>query len=106
MLRGWKLVARWSALLEDAFYEQAQFDDRAGRYARWFHRRNQRSHECSAQDEFGEERLIETVRGCVGLPPAETIACIMRRPTSFAAGAKQNDDMTLVVLCAQPGNAN
>ena len=55
-----------------------------------------------AQDEFGEERLIETVEGCVGLSPAEIIACIMRSADAFAAGAKQNDDMTLVVLYAKP----
>jgi sigma-B regulation protein RsbU (phosphoserine phosphatase) len=55
-----------------------------------------------AQDEFGEERLIETIQSCAGLSPAEIIACIMRTADAFAAGAKQNDDMTLIVLCAQP----
>ncbi len=59
-----------------------------------------------AQDEFGEERLSETVRSCAGLPPAEIISRIMQNADAFAAGAKQNDDMTLVVLCAQPTNAN
>src|ERR1022692_3665142 len=52
-----------------------------------------------AQDEFGEERLIETIKSCAGLSPAEIIACIMRAADAFVAGAKQNDDMTLVVLC-------
>lgn len=56
-----------------------------------------------AQDEFGEDRLIETVRACAGLTPAEIIARIMQEADAFAAGAKQNDDMTLVVLCAQSG---
>lgn len=55
-----------------------------------------------AQDEFGEDRLIETIKSCAGLSPAEIIACIMRAADAFVAGAKQNDDMTLVVLCAQP----
>jgi len=56
----------------------------------------------SAEEEWGEERLIQTVQECVGLPPAEAIARIMRAADSFVAGARQNDDMTLVVLCAQP----
>ncbi len=54
----------------------------------------------AAEEEWGEERLIHTVKSCLGLPPAEIIACIMRTADTFAAGAKQNDDMTLVVLCA------
>ena len=58
-----------------------------------------------AQDEFGEERLIETVRGCTRQSPAEIIACVMAKADEFAAGAKQNDDMTLVVLCSQPDGA-
>jgi sigma-B regulation protein RsbU (phosphoserine phosphatase) len=56
-----------------------------------------------AQDEFGEDRLIETIKRCAVLSPAEIIACIMRTADAFVAGAKQNDDMTLVVLCAQTG---
>ncbi|MDR3748887.1 MAG: SpoIIE family protein phosphatase [Acidobacteriota bacterium] len=55
-----------------------------------------------AQDEFGEERLIETINCCAGLSPTEIIAGIMRTADAFVAGVKQNDDMTLVVLCAQP----
>lgn len=59
-----------------------------------------------AEDEFGEERLMQTVRSSVGLLPAEIIAHIMQEADRFADGAKQHDDMTLVVLCAQTGNAN
>ena len=55
-----------------------------------------------AQDEFGEERLIETVRGCARQSPAEIITCIMAGADEFAGGAKQHDDMTLVVLCSAP----
>jgi hypothetical protein len=47
----------------------------------------------AAEDEWGEERLIQTVKSCLGLPPAEIIACIMRTADTFVAGAKQNDDM-------------
>jgi phosphoserine phosphatase RsbU/P len=54
----------------------------------------------AAEDEWGEERLIENVKSCLGLPPADIIACIMRAADTFVAGAKQNDDMTLIVLCA------
>jgi len=56
----------------------------------------------AVEDEWGEEQLIQTVKSCLGLPPAEIIACIMRTADTFVAGAKQNDDMTLIVLCAQP----
>ena len=56
----------------------------------------------AAECEWSEERLIHTVKSCLGLPPAEIIACIMRTADTFVAGAKQNDDMTLIVLCAQP----
>ena len=55
----------------------------------------------AAEEEWGEEQLIHTVKGCVGLPPAEIITCIMRTADTFVAGAKQNDDMTLVVLSAE-----
>jgi phosphoserine phosphatase RsbU/P len=55
-----------------------------------------------AQDEFGEERMIATVKECAGRSAAEVISGLMRAADSFAAGAKQNDDMTLVVLCAKP----
>src|SRR5664280_3908081 len=42
-----------------------------------------------AQDEFGEERLIDNVNCCAGLGPTEIIAGIMRAADAFAAGAKQ-----------------
>jgi sigma-B regulation protein RsbU (phosphoserine phosphatase) len=60
----------------------------------------------AAEDEWGEERLIENVKTCMRLPPAEIIACIMRTADTFVAGAKQNDDMTLVVLRASSENGN
>lgn len=51
-----------------------------------------------ADDEWGEGRLIETIRDCTGLSPSEIIARVMRAADAFVAGAKQHDDMTLVVL--------
>lgn len=53
------------------------------------------------QDEWGEDRLMDTVKACLILPPAEIISCIMKSADSFAAGAKQNDDMTIIVLSTQ-----
>jgi len=56
----------------------------------------------SAEEEWGEEKLIETIKSCNGLSPTEIIARVMHAADSFVAGAKQHDDMTLVVLCSQP----
>jgi sigma-B regulation protein RsbU (phosphoserine phosphatase) len=52
----------------------------------------------AADEEWGEEQLIETVEQCDGLTPSEIIARIMEAADGFVAGAKQHDDMTLVVL--------
>ena len=56
----------------------------------------------NANEEWGEERLLETIESCDGLNASGIIARIMRAADSFVAGAKQHDDMTLVVLCSQP----
>jgi sigma-B regulation protein RsbU (phosphoserine phosphatase) len=48
--------------------------------------------------EWGEERLIESIVGCSGLPARGVITRIMQAADAFAAGAPQSDDMTLVVL--------
>jgi len=48
--------------------------------------------------EWGEERLIESIVGCAGLPAQGGIARIMQAADVFAAGAPQSDDMTLIVL--------
>jgi sigma-B regulation protein RsbU (phosphoserine phosphatase) len=55
----------------------------------------------AADDEWGEPQLIETVRQCGGLAPSQIIARVMQAADGFVAGAKQHDDMTLVVLCAK-----
>jgi serine phosphatase RsbU (regulator of sigma subunit) len=49
-------------------------------------------------EEWGEERLIETARACVGLNAADTLARIVKAADEFAAGAPQHDDMTLIVV--------
>jgi phosphoserine phosphatase RsbU/P len=51
-----------------------------------------------AEEEFGEERLLEVLKECADLPAASALSAIMQAADSFAAGAKQYDDMTLVVL--------
>lgn len=56
----------------------------------------------NADEEWGEKALIETVKACAGLKPSETILRIMQAADKFVAGAKQHDDMTLVVLQAAP----
>jgi len=54
----------------------------------------------SADEEWGEGPLIDTVKACSGLGPSEMITRIMQAADTFVAGAKQHDDMTLVVLQA------
>ncbi len=51
--------------------------------------------------EFGEERLLETLRRCQARLAAETITCILDQVDAFTAGAPQHDDMTLVVVRVQ-----
>jgi sigma-B regulation protein RsbU (phosphoserine phosphatase) len=48
--------------------------------------------------EWGEERLLESIVGCAGLPARSVISRIMQAADAFAAGAPQSDDMTLVAL--------
>ncbi len=51
-----------------------------------------------AEEEWGEERLIEAARLCEGLSAAEAMGRLIRAADAFAAGAPQHDDMTLVVV--------
>jgi sigma-B regulation protein RsbU (phosphoserine phosphatase) len=55
----------------------------------------------NADEEWGEEQLAETIRACNGLAAAEIISRVMQAADVFVAGAKQHDDMTVVVLRAQ-----
>lgn len=52
----------------------------------------------SDDEEWGEERLIELAKTCTGMPAIEAMNCIVTAAQSFAAGAPQHDDMTVVVL--------
>ena len=49
-------------------------------------------------EEWGEDKLIELAKTCHGLPATEVMKQILAAAESFAAGAPQHDDMTLVVL--------
>ena len=46
---------------------------------------------------WGEERLMAELAGSDGLEPGEILARITAAVDHFAAGARQNDDMTLIV---------
>jgi sigma-B regulation protein RsbU (phosphoserine phosphatase) len=48
-------------------------------------------------DEWGEERLIETARAMQGAPAKAILDHIVRSADGFVAGAPQYDDMTLIV---------
>ena len=51
-----------------------------------------------ADEEWGEDGLMKTVKTCEGLSAADMIEQIMSAADAFAASAKQHDDMTLVIL--------
>lgn len=50
------------------------------------------------EEEWGEGCLEQAVEECGRLSPSETIQYLMQAADEFVAGAKQHDDMTLVVL--------
>ncbi len=52
----------------------------------------------AADEEWEEENLIRTIQGCRELCANQVIDRIMAAADAFASGAKQHDDMTLVVL--------
>lgn len=49
-------------------------------------------------EEWGEENLIETAKAYDGLSATDTISRIVEAADRFANGAKQHDDMTLMVV--------
>jgi len=55
-----------------------------------------------ADEEWGEDRLIATVERCDGQEASGVLQRIFQDADAFVAGAKQHDDMTLVVLHAVP----
>jgi phosphoserine phosphatase RsbU/P len=49
-------------------------------------------------EEWGEGRLIDAVCECEGRNASDVISYILRRVDAFTEGARQHDDMTLVVM--------
>ena len=52
----------------------------------------------NSDDEWGEGALIQSVERCSGLPAQEVLDRVFKDCDQFVAGAKQHDDMTLLVL--------
>jgi phosphoserine phosphatase RsbU/P len=50
------------------------------------------------EEEFGEKRLIQAVRKCAQNLTCDIITGIFHEADAFTAGARQHDDMTLVVV--------
>jgi sigma-B regulation protein RsbU (phosphoserine phosphatase) len=51
-----------------------------------------------AREEFGDQRLADTIREAAALAPEAILNHAMSAVDRFAAGAIQHDDMTMVVL--------
>jgi phosphoserine phosphatase RsbU/P len=51
-------------------------------------------------EEWGEDRLLDSIRGCQSKTAQELLECVFADATQFAGAAPQHDDMTLVVLRA------
>ena len=49
-------------------------------------------------EEWDEGHVIEVLKAGRDLPSADLVARIMREADAFAAGAKQHDDMTLILM--------
>ena len=46
---------------------------------------------------YGEDRLLRTLAACSGATPKDTVTRVLADVRAFAAGAKQSDDIALVV---------
>jgi phosphoserine phosphatase RsbU/P len=51
----------------------------------------------SDEDFYGEDRLLAALTATAGATPAETVARVMADVRAFTAGAKQSDDITILV---------
>lgn len=54
----------------------------------------------AADEQFGEQRLIERVEACTGLGAAEMAKRVFCAVEDFAGNAPQHDDMTVLVMNA------
>ncbi len=90
-------------LLPTATYEQAAVDLQEGDYLVAFTDGISEAMNPD-DDEWGEERLAETILACAraGLPATTTMHRILSAADTFASGAKQHDDMTITVFRVIP----
>ncbi len=51
-----------------------------------------------AEEEWGEDKMMEAAKSYYGMTAADILASLVKDADAFAAGAKQHDDMTLVVV--------
>jgi sigma-B regulation protein RsbU (phosphoserine phosphatase) len=51
-----------------------------------------------AEEEWGEDQMMEKAKACYGMTAADMLASLVKAADDFASGAKQHDDMTLVVI--------
>ncbi|MGB9123294.1 MAG: SpoIIE family protein phosphatase [Candidatus Angelobacter sp.] len=56
----------------------------------------------SAEEEWGEDRAMEVIQRCDGLPAQEILQRVFAAADAFVANAEQHDDMTLVILRVVP----
>lgn len=52
----------------------------------------------SAEEEWGEDAMADFIRVCYGKSASEILHLVVDAADAFAAGAKQHDDMTMVVV--------
>ena len=50
------------------------------------------------QELFGEERLLETMKGCSGLSPQELTQRVSSAIREYTLGESQSDDITMLTL--------
>jgi len=52
----------------------------------------------NSEEEWGEEAMLATIKKQFGRCPREIIESVVAEADKFADGAKQHDDMTMIVL--------
>ena len=52
----------------------------------------------SEKEEFGDDRLIQQIPDCAGLPARDMLAAISRIALRFTSCAEPSDDLTLVIV--------
>ena len=86
-------------LMDIAVFEEGSIDVRPGDILLGY---TDGVSECMSpkDEEWGEERLMAVLRSCASMRAAEIVARVMSEADAFANGAKQHDDMTLIVMRA------